>query len=235
MQPHPLAALAPVADQLDAQLGADEVDRAEPGDERVGGHAHAERDLVGDLERRLERDLAVQLGRRRARLDGARIASRARARADGCRARRTAPARGPAPSPRTRPSVCTPSRARSPDEVSARLPADPRRATTLEHRDGQRREEAGRSAGGHDEDGLGRGRADPRRLLGGERPVGDPRPHPVEPEARAARRAARAPPRPRRRSSAPDRARAGRRAPAAPPAPRARAPRCRATIGAKAR
>ena len=76
MQPHPLAALAPVADQLDPQLGADEVDGAEPRDERVGGHPHAERDLVGDLERRLERDLAVQLGRRRARLDGSRIAPR---------------------------------------------------------------------------------------------------------------------------------------------------------------
>ena len=72
-----------------------------------------------------------------------------------------------------------------PHEIRRRDAGRQRRARAerrrLEHRDGQRCEEPGRSTGGHDEDGIGRGRAGLRRLLGGERPVGDPRPHPVEP------------------------------------------------------
>ena len=143
MQPHPLAALAPVAGQLDPQLGADQVEGAEPGDERVGGEPHAERDLLGDLERRLEHDLAVQFGRRHAGLDGARIAARReRVQTDAALTEPLAHAVG-----------------LHRRELAERLHAEPGEESgelrIFERGDGQRSEEARRPARGHEEHGLG--------------------------------------------------------------------------------
>lgn len=67
MQPHPFAALPPVAVQLHPQLGAHQGERGEAGHELLRRDAHAEGHLLGDLQRRLERHLAVQLGRRHPR------------------------------------------------------------------------------------------------------------------------------------------------------------------------
>ena len=170
MQPHPLAALTPVSGQLHPQLGADQIECAEPGDERVGGHPHAERHLVGDLERRLEPDLAVQFGRGHAGLDGARIAARRECvQTDAALAEPLAHA------------VCLHRR-----ELPEGLHAEPREESgefgVFERGDGQGREKAGGTTGRHEEHGFGRGRADARRLLGGERTVGDARPHSLETE-----------------------------------------------------
>jgi hypothetical protein len=170
MQPHSLAALAPVSGQLDPQLGADQIEGAEPGDERVGRHPHAERHLVGDLERGLEPDLAVQLGRRHARFDGARIATRRqRVQTDAALAEPLAHA------------VCL-----HRGELPEGLHAEPREESgelgVFERGDGQRRKETCGSSVRYEEHGFGRGRPDARRLLGRERTVGDARPHAFEPE-----------------------------------------------------
>ncbi len=183
MQPHAVAPLAAVPHELHAQLGAHEVDGAEPGDERVGGHPHAECDLVGDLERRLERDLAVQLGRGRARLDGSRVAS--------AREAVKTDASLPEPLPHTirfhRRELAEGLHAEpgeQPYEVAGRDTGDERRPRAerrrLEHRNGQGCKESCCSAGGHHERGLGGGGAGLRRLLGGERSIGDPGAHLVE-------------------------------------------------------
>ena len=71
MQPHPLAALPPVTDQLDAHLGADQVDRPEAGQESIRGLPHPESDLLGKFQRGFEGDLTDKLGRRYPRLDRA--------------------------------------------------------------------------------------------------------------------------------------------------------------------
>ena len=191
MQPHPVAALTAVADELDAQLGAHQVDGAEPGDELIGRHPHAERDLVGDLERRLERDLAVQLGRWRARLDGSRVASAGEAvKTDAALSEALAHPvllhrRELAERLHAQPGE-------QPDEIGGRSAGRERRAGSerrrLEHRDGQRREEPGSPARRDDEHRLGHRRGRLGRLLRRERPIGDPCPHPLESRRCAARR-----------------------------------------------
>jgi hypothetical protein len=182
VQPDPLTAFTSVADQLDAQFGAHQIDGAETRDEVVGGDPHAERDLVGDLERRLERDLAVQLGRWRARIDGPRVAP------TGERVKTDASL----PESLTHPighhgrEITERLHAQAGEQTDQivgrrrRRPCSQRRG--VEHRDRQRREEPGCTSGGDDAHRIGGARTALRRLLRCEGSVGDPRAHIGQPE-----------------------------------------------------
>ncbi|KJL42025.1 hypothetical protein RS81_01181 [Microbacterium terrae] len=182
MQPHPLAALAPVSHQFDAQLGAHQVERAEAGDEVVGGATCAEGHLVGDLEGRLERDLAVEVGRRGARPDGSRVAppgevvqpdaaiAEALPHPVGVHRRELAERLHPEPREQSD-EVCGGGACRRGSERSS-----------VEHCDRQRCEEARGTASGNGEDRLRPGGGGGGRLLGGEGAVCDADPHIVDPD-----------------------------------------------------